>query len=152
VVDLGDVVPAEAADYLLDLAARVPGGVGGDLVFPATLAAGVEVWPRLADMARDRSLPRQTRKGAIFWMGQAAGERAAGTLGELIDQSDADADVQEQAVFALSQLRDGGGVDALIDIARDHRNPKVRKTAMFWLAQSDDPRVVALFEEILRTR
>lgn len=152
VVDLGEVPPAEAANYLLDLASHVPGNVGKELVFPATLADGVEIWPRMADMARDQSLPRETRKSAIFWMGQAAGDRAARTLGDLVEGSEADVDVQEQAVFALSQLRDGGGVDALLEIARSHRNARVRKTAMFWLAQSNDPRAVTLFEELLRAR
>jgi HEAT repeat protein len=103
-------------------------------------------------MARDRSLPRETRKAAIFWLGQAAGDRTAETLGDLATDDEAEVDLQEHAVFALSQLRDGEGVDRLMRIARDHRNAKVRKTAMFWLAQSDDPRAVALFEEILKVR
>jgi len=30
-----------------------------------------------------------------------------------------------------------------------HRDPEVRRKAIFWLAQSQDPRAVALFEEIL---
>jgi hypothetical protein len=150
VTDLGEVPAAAAADYLLDMAESVPGGVGDDLVFPATLADGVEIWPRLVAMGRDRDLPRDTRKAAIFWLGQAAGERAAESLGQLVQSEDVD--VQEQAVFALSQLRDGGGVASLLEIARDHANPRIRKSAMFWLAQSEDPRAVALFEEILRSR
>jgi len=152
VTDLGEVPPAAAADYLLNLARNVPGGVGEDLVFPATLADGVEVWPRLVAMGRDQSLPRDTRKAAIFWLGQTAGDRAVQALGDLVDQGGADVDVQEQAVFALSQVRDGGGVEPLLEIARRHANPRIRKSAMFWLAQSEDPRAVALFEELLRSR
>ena len=38
---------------------------------------------------------------------------------------------------------------ALIRIAKSHRSPEVRKNAMFWLGQTNDPRAVALFEEIL---
>lgn len=150
VVDLGDVPPADAVSLLLDLARRAAGHVGNDLIFPATIADGVEVWPRLAALAKDASLPARTRKQAVFWLGQAAGERAVESLGELA--RDEDVEVQEHAVFALSQLRDGAGVESLLEIARTHASPRVRKTAMFWLAQSDDPRAVALFEEILRTR
>jgi hypothetical protein len=150
VTDLGDVPPADAATFLLDLARRAPGSVGDDLVFPATLADGAEVWPRLVTLARDQSVPRNTRKQAVFWLGQAAGDRAAETLGALVEGDDVE--VQEQAIFALSQLRDGSGVDALIEVARTNRSPKLRKTAMFWLAQSSDPRAIGLFEEILRSR
>jgi HEAT repeats len=152
VTDLGMVSAPEAAAFLLDLAPRVPGGAADDLIFPATLADSVEVWPKLIALARNKEIPRQVRKNAIFWLGQAAGDRALKDLGSLVTEQDQDVDVQEQAVFALSRLRDGAGVPSLLDIARTHANPKIRKTAMFWLSQSSDPRAVALFEEILEKR
>jgi hypothetical protein len=37
----------------------------------------------------------------------------------------------------------------LMDVARNNRNPAVRKQAMFWLGQSHDPRAVKFFEDIL---
>jgi HEAT repeat protein len=57
--------------------------------------------------------------------------------------------VKKQAVFALSQRRNGEAVQALIQVARNNRDPEVRRTALFWLGQTNDPRAVALFEEIL---
>jgi HEAT repeat protein len=60
--------------------------------------------------------------------------------------------VKRQAVFALSQLPRGEGVTRLIDVAKNNRNPAVRKQAMFWLGQSQDPRALAFFEEVLRAR
>jgi hypothetical protein len=41
------------------------------------------------------------------------------------------------------------GVPLLIDVARKNRNPVVRKQAMFWLGQSNDPRALQFFEEVL---
>ena len=55
----------------------------------------------------------------------------------------------KKAVFALSQLPADEGVPILIDIARAHRNPEVRKQAMFWLGQSKDPRATKFFEDVL---
>jgi HEAT repeat protein len=52
-------------------------------------------------------------------------------------------------VFALSQLPRDQGVPKLLEIARTHQDPRVRKKAIFWLGQSDDPRALALFEELL---
>jgi hypothetical protein len=152
VVDLGMVSAPAAADLLLDLAERVTGNAGDDLVFPATIADSAEVWPRLIGLARNDRVPRATRKNAVFWLGQAAGDRAVADLGGLVSDENEDREIQEQAVFALSQLRNGGGVPSLLEIARTHRDPKIRKTAMFWLGQSNDPRAIALFEEILRGR
>ena len=40
---------------------------------------------------------------------------------------------------------------ALIRIARTNREPELRKTALFWLGQSEDPRAISLFEELLMT-
>ncbi len=58
--------------------------------------------------------------------------------------------MRKPAVFALSQRPAEEGVPALIRIARTNRHPELRKTALFWLGQSEDPRALALFEEILR--
>ena len=54
------------------------------------------------------------------------------------------------AVFALSQMPKDEGVPLLINVARTHANPAVRKQAMFWLGQSKDPRALKFFEEVLR--
>jgi HEAT repeat protein len=53
-------------------------------------------------------------------------------------------------VFALSQLPRDEGVPKLIDVARNNRNREVRRQAMFWLGQSNDPRALKFFEEVLQ--
>jgi HEAT repeat protein len=60
-----------------------------------------------------------------------------------------DREVREQAVFALSQRPRDEGVPALIRIAKTHNDPEIRRRAIFWLGQSNDPRALALFEELL---
>ena len=149
VTDLGAVPAAAAARYLLDLAERSPGEAGHDAVFPAVLADSVTPWPDLLRLARTSAVPRQTQRSAVFWLGQAAGEAATRGLTELVDDSSVEVEVKESAVFALSQLRREEGVPILIRIARTHASPSVRKKALFWLGQSEDPRALALFEEIL---
>jgi HEAT repeat protein len=61
-----------------------------------------------------------------------------------------DREIRKQAVFALSQRERNEGVPALIRVARTNPDPELRKTALFWLGQSEDPRALDLFEEILR--
>lgn len=63
--------------------------------------------------------------------------------------SETDIDVRESAIFALSQRPRDEGVPILIDIVRTSPEPRLRKSAMFWLGQSGDPRAIALFEELL---
>ena len=59
---------------------------------------------------------------------------------------------RDQAVFALSQRPNKEGVPALIRIVRTNRDPEIRKKALFWLAQSQDPRALDLIEELLTKR
>ena len=148
-LDLGTVSPAEAVDYLLGHVVRsAPDKAAGNAVFASTIAAGVEPWPALLEIARDEELDRDVRKSAVFWVGQAAAERATEGLRSMV-YSETDIDVRESAIFALSQRPRDEGVPILIDIVRTSPEPKLRKSAMFWLGQSGDPRAIALFEELL---
>ena len=152
VTDLGVVSTRDAADFLLGLVAGSTDRVAKEAIFPATIADSVIVWPALLRVARDESRPSETRKQAVFWVGQAAGDAITANLTSLVDENDIDREIRESAVFALSQQRNGVAVPALIQIARTNRDPKIRKSAMFWLGQSKDPRALALFEEILTRR
>ena len=88
------------------------------------------------------------RGEAIFWLAQKAGQKAAGEITAAIEQ-DPDTDVKKRAVFALSQLPKDEGIPLLIQVARNNKNPAVRKQAMFWLGQTHDPRALDFFAEVL---
>jgi HEAT repeats len=147
VTDLGAAPAAQVAGMLLGLAERGVGRVSRDAIFPSTLVDSVTVWPTLLKIARDDRLDRETRGQAVFWLGEAAGDKATEGLTALTD--DPDREVREQAVFALSRRPREEGVPALIRIARTHHDPATRRSALFWLGRSDDPRALALFEELL---
>jgi HEAT repeat protein len=113
------------------------------------LADSVTLWPDLLQIARQSDISRKVRRTAVFWLGQAAGDAATRGLTDLVEDRSADHEVRETAVFALSQRPKDEGVPALIKIARDNRDPELRRKAIFWLGQSDDPRALSLFEELL---
>ena len=146
--DLGTVSATEAASYLLRLAESGEPG-GEDAIFPATIADSVTVWPGLLRIARNTSATEKARHAAIFWLGQAAGETITPALDSIASDADGDRSVREAAVFALSQRPADESVPALIRIARGNRDPEIRRTALFWLGQSKDPRALDLFEELL---
>lgn len=149
VTDLGTVGAREAVAYLLALAAKDSGRAAERAILPATLADSVTIWPDLLRIARDTRISRRVRRSAVFWLGQAAGDAATRGLTDLVDDRATDRDVREQAVFALSQRPREEGVPALIRIAKENRDAELRRKAIFWLGQSDDPRALALFEELL---
>jgi hypothetical protein len=148
-VDLRNVRPQEAAAYFLALAER-PEGPGGDALLAATLADSSVIWPSLLRLARSPKLPLETRRSAVFWLSQAAGAAVAPALDSIASDPSGEREIRKQAVFALSQRSSNESVPALIQIARANPDPEVRRTALFWLGQSEDPRALALFEELLR--
>jgi hypothetical protein len=149
ITDLGSVSDKDAADYLLDNLARSEGKVAGEAIFPATIADSMVVWPRLLALAKDDTRSRSVRTQAVFWVSQAAGEKATAGLVDVVGDAAADQDVRLQAVFALSQRPKEEGIPALLDIAKTSKDPKIRKQSIFWLGQSGDPRAIAYFESVL---
>jgi hypothetical protein len=156
--DLGAVSAPAAAAYLLSLAAESEGSAGRQAVFAAALADSAVVWPGLARLARDAGRPRGTRREATFWLAEAAGEAIApgaergDAASDAGSDGEADLEVREQAVFALSQRPRDESVPALLRIARTNRDVRIRRKATFWLGQSDDARALDFFEAVLGRR
>ncbi len=153
VVWLEGVKPDDSAAWLTSVINTLPasGERYDRVVRPAVVALamheGTAATRSLVAIARDYTVSKM-RSDALFWLGQRAGDQAVSTIVEAIDR-DPDTDVKKRAVFALSQLPKDDGVPKLIDVARSNRNAAVRKQAMFWLGQSNDPRALKFFEEVL---
>lgn len=153
VEDLGEMPPREAVDFLMGLAYAGATAKGAEeAVFPATLADVDDVWRDLIGVARDRAVHERVRKNALFWLGQEAADAATDGLSEVALAEDEDQEVRDAAIFALSQRPDNQAIGALIEVARSAEQAESRRTAMFWLAQSEDERVVSFFEQVLLGR
>jgi hypothetical protein len=147
--DLGTLPAREAASALLSLVEQAEDDAD-NLIVAATLADSATVWPKLINLARNTRLPTETRRQAVFWLAQAAGAVAGRGLDSIARDTTGDLEIRKQAIFALSQRPPNEAVPMLINIARTNRDSELRKTALFWLGQTEDPRAIALFEEILR--
>jgi hypothetical protein len=143
------VAPAESLALLAALAGAA--GSGERLLESAmeaiALHAGREADLLLIGLAR-KSASGEQRGQALSWLAERAGDEAVTAIRAAIED-DPEREVKLQAVFALSELPDQAGVPLLIEIARTHRNPDVRREAFFWLGEAEDPRALAFFEEIL---
>lgn len=152
--EMGRVAAEVAVRWLLDDVARADpplarGAVDGALL-AAVIADSVVVWPELLEIARDRDVHSRTRKSAIFWLGQEAADVVTDELVATAGDDSEEAEIREAAVFAISQGDAEESVPALMTLAREAPAADTRRSALFWLAQSGDPRVPAFFGEILR--
>jgi hypothetical protein len=89
------------------------------------------------------------RSVALFWVSQAAGDRAASVLKEAIE-NDPEEEVKAKAVFGISQLPNDKSIPILVDLIKTNRSRAVRKKAAFWLGQKNDPRALQALEDILK--
>src|SRR6266536_5219364 len=109
---------------------------------------GSRVEDKLFEVARaDESL--DLRRQAIRLLGERAGKRSLEFLSATAQSTDANTEVQIQAVRAISQRKGEEAVPLLIKIARTHANQLVRKQAIRALGASGDPRAVEFFREVL---
>jgi hypothetical protein len=102
----------------------------------------------LVSLAKSDPNPR-IRSQAISSLNNKTGPKVLETLVS-IAESDADTSVQRRAISTLHSLRDGQGIPALINMAKNARNLEMRKQAMSALKDSRDPRVLAMFEDVLK--
>ena len=98
---------------------------------------GNEQW--LMNVAVNPKEGIELRKKALFWAGQSG--VAISEISKLYDRM-GDSEMREQVIFVLSQRQhDPAAMDKLFDIAKNEKDPELRKKAIFWLGQSRDPRV-----------
>jgi HEAT repeat protein len=139
VTDLGVVGAREAADYFLGLARSAGEKVARKAIMPVALADSVTAWPQLLELARDRGRPIDVRKPALFWTGQLGGVEVLDPVRAMATDTSEDESLRKHATFVLSQLPDGAGREALLDIARNGGTTSVRKQALFWAGQAGTP-------------
>ena len=157
ITDLGSVQPRDASALLF---AQVPAlestSLRGRILLPAVLADDVPVDAPLLALARDAGRRDETRRQALHWLGLLGDERVVPALvgfaklgandereGEREDKG-----LASTAVAALSFLRGGAGIPALIDLARNAPS-ETRRGAVFWLGQSGDPRAIRTLHSVI---
>ncbi|MDT7688017.1 MAG: hypothetical protein QOE46_776 [Acidobacteriota bacterium] len=89
------------------------------------------------------------RKMAVARLGEIAGEQALGTLKQTATSNDADTELQKQAVTAISRRPAAESVPLLIQIARTHAKPEIRKHAFIILGRTGDPAAVEFLKSVL---
>jgi HEAT repeat protein len=163
ITDLGVIASAEAAEFFFGLVPQLDGARNRDrLLLPAVLADDPGAVQRLTVLARDPARPRDTRRESIQWMGLLGDASVVPTLVGFVRQAPASAaradddddegpgeeGIGTAAIGALSFVQNHAGIPALIDFARGGQ-VWARRSAVFWLGQSGDPRALAVLHTII---
>ena len=89
------------------------------------------------------------RKTAVARLGEIAGEQATAALKQTATSLDADTELQRQAVSAIAKRHNSEAVPLLINIARTHAKPEIRKHAFVLLGRTGDPAAVEFLKGVL---
>jgi TolA-binding protein len=107
------------------------------VLFSLSQQSGNDQW--LMSVAANSKEDMELRKKALFWAGQSGV-----SMSELVGFYNRmnEPEMKEQMIFVFSQREnDKAAMDKLFDIAKNEKDPDLRKKAIFWLGQSHDPRV-----------
>jgi HEAT repeat protein len=137
----------DASAWLGDIATRGTGRVASDAILPLVIADAPQPWPLLLRVARDDSRPREVRRSALTWLANGVNDHLG--IADTRDNTEDD-EMRTQAVFVLSQRPKAESVPELIELSRSSKHASVRRSAIFWLGQTGDPRAVDVFAELLR--
>ena len=107
-----------------------------------------EVGLPLLIAAAERDPSRAVRREAIEQLARSVTRQAADTLAGIA--SDDRDGLTRHALEALLDMKDGAGVQTVIEIARTHPNVTVRKLAIRELGDSDDPRAHRALLDIIK--
>ena len=143
ITNLGTVTSAEAAEYLVGVAARADGRVGRDAIFAALLGENVDLTSRLLEIGRDQNRPLETRRAALSGLVRSDScqfDRIGSALVQIATNESDVQGVRTAALSALSRLDHGAGIQPLVQLASANLTSWVGREAMTVLARSGDPR------------
>ena len=147
-----ETINASASDAAAWLSSLVTGDntrLAASAVLPLVLVDAPDPWPLLLRVARDNTRGMSVRRDALMWLGQGA----VAHLGIEQKRDDTpDDEMRSQAVFVLSQRPKAESVPALMDLARTAKYPSAKRSAIFWLGQTGDPRAADVFADLLGLR
>jgi hypothetical protein len=117
------------------------------ILFSMSQVEGRESQRWLLGVAGDVNENIELRKKALFWAGQSD---IPGTELFTLYEKMPSREMKEHLIFVYSQRDERAAVDKLFEIARTETDKELVKKAIFWLSQSDDPRVPAFLERLLQ--
>lgn len=151
VFQLGQQASKENAEYLRGLFARLGRdsrheALRKSVLFSLSQMRGVGNDRWLLDVALDNAQSKDVRKQALFAAGQAG--VSSSELVSLYDKL-TDRELKYQIIWVMSEARDRSGSDKLVEIAQKDKDPEMRKKAIFWLGQKNDPRISQILLDII---
>ncbi len=100
----------------------------------------------LMNVAQNQKESFETRRSVLSYVSMAGVLPAQ--IATLYDKTN-ELELKKQLLSTMSMLKENGGIDKLLDVARNDKNVELKKQALSSLSRSKDPRVLQLLQEII---
>ena len=100
----------------------------------------------LLNVAQNQKESLETRRSVLSYVSMAGVLPAQ--IATLYDKTN-EVELKKQLLSTMSMLKENGGIDKLLDVARNDKNVELKKQALSSLSRSKDPRVLQLLQEII---
>lgn len=117
-----------------------------NVLFHIASHGGDETAKWLTGVVVDPKESMELRNNALFHLANTR-SRSSAELASVYER--VPGELKNNVLFHLSSRRDAAALDKLIAVAKTDRDPEMRKTALFHIAQSKDPRAFKALEEIV---
>ncbi|WP_439642905.1 HEAT repeat domain-containing protein [Gemmatimonas sp.] len=94
------------------------------------------------------NMPAPGLNAAADAASRPTGAMIAPMLAQIYDRVE-ELSLRRQALASLVSLRDNAGIDKILDVAKNEKNPELRRTAVSYISRTKDPRAIALLQEII---
>jgi hypothetical protein len=134
---LNGVSPAESVNWLKS---QTSANINNNqTISTIALHAGPESTRALEDFTAPTQ-PDKVRERVAFWLGNSRGAEGYRVLERML-ANDTSRNVRKQVIHAMTESKQPGAMDKVIETARTDKDPQVRGQALFWLAQKASARV-----------
>ena len=131
------------------LASMIGQGRRSDAMSSLAMHADPSATTELERILNSSNASDETRGQAAFWLGQTRGRRGYEDVLSIARSQSLSQHLREKAVFAISQSKEPGAVDELINLAKHDPTAHVRGQALFWLSQKAGKKAAGAVREAL---
>ncbi|MES2177072.1 MAG: HEAT repeat domain-containing protein [Gemmatimonadota bacterium] len=133
--------------WMKEAYAKIPDQeVRKNLLFHLASRPGPETSKWLVGVVVDPKESMEQRKDALFHLASRKND-SSDELNAVYDK--VTVPMKKEILFHIASRHDSPSLDKLIAIAKSDANPELRKDALFYVAQSKDPRALKALEEIV---
>jgi hypothetical protein len=129
------VDPRKSVALLASLIGVAGRGKHSDAMSSLAMHADPSATTELERILNSPNASDETRGQAAFWLGQTRGRRGYEDVLAIARSQSLSQRLREKAVFAISQSKEPGAIDELINLAKHDPTAHVRSQALFWLSQ-----------------